>query len=125
MSPPFADGGFVIAPSRGARQDRPVGHEGGDVGAVRVVAAVGEVAESGGGVGDGLVVAEDGLVEADDEFEDRGGDGDAGDADLLAQNIGAVEDVVVGAGVEEKGGHADGVPGLAQGEAGDEMAGVR
>ncbi|MGW3521267.1 DUF4839 domain-containing protein [Streptomyces hydrogenans] len=60
----------------------PVGHEGGDVGAVRVVASVGEVAEPGDGVGDALVVAEDGAVDADDELEDRGGDGDTGDAAL-------------------------------------------
>lgn len=71
---------------RGSARRRPgtVSHEGSDVGVVRVVAAVGEVAKPGDGLGHALVVAEDGLVEADGELEDRGGDGDAGDADLLA-----------------------------------------
>ncbi|MER5737306.1 hypothetical protein ABT117_16715 [Streptomyces sp. NPDC002262] len=56
-------------------------------------------------------------------LEDRGGDGDAGDTDLLAQGVSTIEDAVVGAGVAGEGGHVDGVAGLAQGEARDELAG--
>ncbi|MFF0066512.1 hypothetical protein ACFYRC_34260 [Streptomyces sp. NPDC005279] len=52
-----------------------------------------------------MVGAQDGVVEAQGEFEDGLGDGDAGKSDLGAQQLGAVFDVLGGAGVaDERGG---------------------
>jgi hypothetical protein len=56
----------------------------GDIGAVGVVAAAGEVTRPVDGGGDGGVVAEYDVVEAQNELEVGLGDGDARNADLFA-----------------------------------------
>jgi hypothetical protein len=53
----------------------------GDVDVVRVVAAAGEFVQAGDRGGHCVVGAQDGVVEAQGEFEDGLGDGDADDSD--------------------------------------------
>ncbi|MFF0066542.1 hypothetical protein ACFYRC_34435 [Streptomyces sp. NPDC005279] len=95
----------------------------GDADEVRVVAAAGEVVQAGDRGGHCVLGAQDGVVEAQGEREDRLGDGNAGEADLGAQQRGAVFDVLGGAGVADERGDADGRAGHAQDEPGQELFG--
>lgn len=121
-APAFASGSFAVEPVCWC--GRLVGkfaHEGGEFCVVRVVAVVGEGAQSADRVVQVLGVL-DGVVEGEGEFEGDLHGGQSSDADLGAQDLGPFFHAG-GAGVAQESCDVDGEGGGAQVEAVQEVAG--
>lgn len=106
--PAFPDDGVGVEPlGGGGCGEWSAGHEVGDLRVVREVAGRGCLAQPANGGGQVVLLAARGVVKGQGGLQDRDEPGQTRDLDPGPQHGGAIEDVAIGAGVADQGGHLE------------------